>query len=265
MKGIARDCLVEFMDRKALWIFVAAILFGIFIVFVTRSIETHVTIESSGTMNLGDISEAFGNPILRAYNSFVSFIVFLAVLASVGLFPRMLERGRVDFYLSKPLSRASLLLNKLLGIFLVYGGAVVASGLVIYLAIGVVHGVFNLSLIYLLLMSLVSFFVWLSITCCFGVMSGSPVMAIMAAFILWAAQKVLAAREVIKAFLDSRIVDYALDFTYYVVPKTSAISDLFIALASGREVSDWMPLWSSLLTSAVLVFVAVWVLKRKDF
>jgi len=265
MRGITRDCLVEFVDHKSLWIFVAVVLFGVFVVIVTGNIEAHFQVQSSDMVDLGEIDKAFGNPVLRGYNSFIGLVVFLTVMASAGLFPHMLERGRADFYFSKPLTRTFLLMNKFFGIWLVYGAAVVASGLVIYLAIGLVHGVFDLSLLYLLLTSLVSLFIWLSITCCFGILSGSNAVAIMAAFIIWAAQKVLAAREVIKTFLDSRAADLVLDSFYYVLPKTSAVSDLFVALVSGREVIDWMPLWSSLLSAAVMLYIAVRLLKRKDF
>jgi hypothetical protein len=265
MRGLTRDCLVEFVDRKSLWVFVAVAVFGVFTVLVTASIETRLEMQGLAQADLEELERALGNPVLKGCNSFIGFVVFLAVLASAALFPRMLERGRVDFYLSKPLTRSWLLLNRFFAVWLVYGAAVLAAGLVVYLAVWLVHDVLDISLIYLLLTSLVSFFIWLSITCCFGVLSGSNAMAIMAAFVIWVAQKVLAGREVIKGFLDSRIVDYSLDFFYYVVPKTSAVSDMFVALVSGRGVDDWMPLWSSLLSAAVLLYVAVWWINRRDF
>ncbi len=261
MRGILTDCIAEMVDRKVLWIYAVVTGIGILSVVVSRSIELQFQTEG---MDLQQMNEMLGNPLMKGYNSFMYFLVFLSVLATAGLVPNMLARGRADFYLSKPLSRKALLLNKVFAVWVVYGAIMVFVMLIEFVAGGLVYGMYDSGIVYIILTNLLAFFIWLSVTAFAGVVSGSSAMSMMAAFLVWVLQKILAFHNGIKELIDAPIVEKIIDGLYYIVPKTGEISDLADSLVGGNSV-DWMPLYSSLAFAAVLLYVTIYLFNRKDY
>lgn len=265
MRGLNRDTVVEMFDRKIIWLFAGVTAFSLLIVFLSRGAEFNVHIQTNGEEDLNPAIGLLTNAVLRAISAYLSFLVFLAVMSSAGHIPHMTERGRVDFYLGRPISRTRLLLGRLLALVVVYGGLVAVSGLLVYFALVLAHGGFDARIFYLFGIALAGLVLWLSITALAGVMAGTTAMAIMAAFLVWVAQTILALHVTIKNFLDSAVLGYLIDTLYYIVPKPSAMSDLGITLAMGGTVRDWLPLWSSMLFAAAAVIGAVAVFRRKDY
>ncbi|MBN1211677.1 MAG: hypothetical protein JXA92_03790 [candidate division Zixibacteria bacterium] len=265
MKGITRDSLVEMFDRKLVYVFAVVTALTVLIVILSGSIDGQIRMQTGGDMNVDDFNQVLGDPIIRVFEFFVSFLVFLAVMGTAGMIPTMLEKGRADYYLSKPISRTALFLNKFVGILIVYGLTIILCGGIVYLSLGLVHGIFDFRIVYLFLFSLLAFFIWYSITAFAGIVFGSNAIAIMSAFIVWILQKILSARDVIKTLADSKPVDYIVDTSYYIIPKTGEISDMSVRMVSGRVIHDWMPLYSSLLFAIVLVYVTIYIFKRKNY
>jgi len=259
MKGMIRDSLLELFDRKIIYLFAVVTLITVVVVFLMRSIEVHIQTQSGfGADNLEDF---LGNQFLNGLSTFMSFLLFLAVMATAGLIPNMLVKGRADFYLSKPMSRSSVYMRKIGSMWLVYGGIILVCGIIGTLAIGLFHDYFSWGMLYIIIFKLVSFFVWLSIIAFVGIISGSTSVSIMGAFIVYIVQWLLDKRELIAAFIDSKPVTYVADILYYIWPKTEEVSDLTLRLAQGREVFNWMPLWSTLLFTLVTIFI----FKRKEY
>jgi ABC-type transport system involved in multi-copper enzyme maturation permease subunit len=186
-------------------------------------------------------------------------------MASANLIPSALEKGRVEYYLTKPLSRGSFLLKKYLAICITYGGIVVACAVVVYVAAAMVHGMHVTTVTYLLVAALIDLVIWFSITVTTGVITRSAPLAIMAAFLVWVAQTILAGHEAIEEFLNSAGWRYVVEGLYYIVPKPSAIFDQASAFCIGKPVTDWVPLASSAAFAAAAVIVATIILKRKEF
>lgn len=263
MRGITRDGVVEMFDRKTVYLFAAVTLIAMVIALLAPKADMEFRV--TGNVDMGSLGDFLRNPVTKALSVFLSFMVFLAVLATAGLVPNMLVRGRADFFLSKPLSRTALLLHKMLGIWLVYGATIVLGGIVVYVALFLVHGFFDWMVLYLFAFNLISFFIWLSITVTAGIVSGSNAISIMSAFLFWVGQAILRLHEQINNFLDIKPVEYVVDALYYIVPKTGEIGELTDALALGRPVESWMPLYSSLVFSVAFVTLAVVVFKRKSY
>lgn len=265
MNGILRDTLAELFDRKMLYVFVALTVIAVIIVASTSAIDMRIRITGPGD-SIDEAPSLFAqSAAIKLLGGFVSLLVFLATMASANLIPSALEKGRVEFYLTKPLSRGSFLLKKYISICLVYGGIVVACGVIVYVITTIVHGVSVASVVYLLGAALINLAIWFSITVTAGVVTRSAPMAIMTAFLIWVAQTILAGYEAIGAFLSSVGWKYIIEGLYYVVPKPSAIFDQAGALCLGKPVTDWVPLVSSLAFSAAALFSAMVVLKRKEF
>ncbi len=263
MRGIIKDCIIEMVDRKIIHVFAVVTLLAVLVVLLSSkmAMEFHV----SGDLEMQSMTDLMRNPVTKAISTFMEFLLFLVVMASAGVVPNMLVKGRTDFYLSKPLSRTSLFLNRLFGIWLTYGVVMTLSGAIIYITMVLVFGLFDWKIFSLFILNLISFMVWLSITTTVGIVSGSTAMSIMSAFLLWVAQFILKLHEQIKAFLDSKPVGFIVDALYHVVPKTGEIGEISESLALGKPVNSWLPLYSSVIVSAAVICLAITVFKRRDY
>jgi ABC-type transport system involved in multi-copper enzyme maturation permease subunit len=265
MNGILRDTFAELFDRKMLYVFVALTVIALLIIASTSAIDLRIRMTGPGETVDEAPSMFVQSAAVRMFGGFVSLLVFLATMASANLIPSALEKGRVEFYLTKPLGRGSFLLKKYVAICIVYGGIVVACGVIVHIVTALMHGVATTTAVYLLGAALINLAIWFSITVTTGVLTRSAPLAIMTAFLIWVAQTILAGHEAIGEFLSSAAGKYLVDGLYYVIPKPSAIFDQASELCLGKSVTDWVPLTSSLAFALAAVGVAIAVLKRKEF
>ncbi|MEW6412359.1 MAG: hypothetical protein AB1483_07785 [Candidatus Zixiibacteriota bacterium] len=265
MRGLTRSCISEMVDRKIFWVFIVVTMIAIAVILVSGQAQFGGGRGDSMEMNLGEVNEALGNPVTRGFAIFIDILVVLAVLATAGLIPSMLIRGRADFYLSKPISRTSLLVNKFFGILVAYSVVVVVCGLAGNLVMYLVHGIYSDNIIYVYLLNLVSLFIWLSITTFAGILFGSGSMAVMTAVLVWFLQYLLQYRDFVNQFVESRFVIRLMDIFYYILPKTSELSDLTIDVAVGSRVASWLPLYTSLAFGAAALIAAIFVFNRRDY
>ncbi|MFZ5981528.1 MAG: ABC transporter permease [Candidatus Zixiibacteriota bacterium] len=265
MRGITRDCIVEMFDRKLIYVFAIVTVLALFIVLMTASFDTEIHVQTSGNMDMEEVNDMLGNPAMNGFSFFLFVLVFLAVLGTAGLMPSMLERGRADYYLSKPISRTSLFFSKFFGIFVVYGGVITLCGLIVYLAMGFMYNFFAAGVIYIILFALLNLFIWMSVTSFSGVVFGSNAIAIMSAFIVWVLQFLLDKREFMQELLRSKTFNYVTDSIYYIIPKTGALDNLALRLAVDRVIRDWVPLYSSVLFALVVIFATVTIFRKKNY
>jgi ABC-type transport system involved in multi-copper enzyme maturation permease subunit len=261
MRGMIRDCMNELFDRKTIYVFAVIALIGVVGTIGSLLLDIRIMGRSFGA---DDMNRAFGNPMLHGYNAYMYVLVFLSVMATAGLIPGMLARGRADYYLSKPVSRTWMLLNKVFSIWVVYSGIMIVTFLVNYILSAALYGAFSFTIFYIIAINLLAFLIWLSVTAFAGVLTGSSAFTIMTAFAVWMAQKILTYHDFPKQFIDSKVVIYVIDALYYIFPKTGEISSLTDELATGGSAS-WMPLYSSLIFAAVLMFITIAIFRRKNY
>ncbi|UCD63248.1 MAG: hypothetical protein JSW34_10925 [Candidatus Zixiibacteriota bacterium] len=265
MRGFTRDSIVQLLDRKTIWLFAVVTVIMVAALIVVGNARFQGGPHGEIEFDAREINEMLGNPMLSVFSSFVSFLVILTVLLTAGTIPVMLVPGRAEFYLSKPISRTAILLNRLWGIMVAYGLLIVICGLIGYATMYFVFSVSVSGIIYLFLLNLISLFIWLSITFFAGVALGSTSMAIVTAGLVWFAQWVLQARELIKGVVDSRALEITLNVMYFVLPNTGDLSDLTVKLASGARVADWAPLYTSLGFAIILMIVTLVIFNRKNY
>jgi len=264
MKALLLDTIGELVGRKVVVLFAVLTVVLLLGVWGTWEIRQDISPEA-GQGGDADLERLLEPWVATAFSKITSVFIFFAVLASAGLMPRLVERGRVEFYLSKPFSRTQLLLGKLLSIWLVYGVVAFAGVLAVYAVTAVVHGVFDISILLLFAIYAIDFLVWVSVVVLAGVLSGSTSWAIMAAFGLWLAQWLLSAREFVTQLTGSKAAHYVLEAFYYISPKTDELGDVAVSLAVKQPVDSWLPLGSALVFSVVMSCLAVWVFRRRDY
>lgn len=265
MKGIFRDTLLELRSRKVLYLFAFVTLVMFLGIWVTGEIGDDITFQAGQDFEMEELIGPLGPWIAYVFSKIMMIFVFLAVLSIVGLIPVSLEKGRAEYYLSKPASRSRLLISRLWSIWIVYGLVLIACGVITYGFTAVVHGVFEVSILYLFAIYWLDFLVWLSIAGLAGVLFGTTAGAMLSVFMIWVAQTLLAYHDIINQLVSSKPLNYLIDFFYYTIPKSGEIGDIAVGLAIGRGVDTWMPLWSSLLFALVMFYLADRVFKRRDY
>lgn len=263
MRGLLRDTFAELVDRKIIWVFGLLTLFAVLVVGFTSTMEINFQMQSSG--GLDELNEAFNNPMLRVFSTFMSFLILLTVFATAGLIPNMFVKGRAEFYLSKPIGRARLFVTRVLSIWIVYGAVVAISGLIVWGSMIGVYDSVTGSVLAILALNLASFFIWLSIASSIGIITGSISVSLISVALVWVAQFLLSYREALEAFVQSKTLIGTVDAMYWILPKTGEISELTTEAGLGITNLDWMPLWTSLAFSIALVLAAAYLFRRKNY
>lgn len=262
MRGITRDTLAEMFDRKVIWLFIGLTVIAMLVIAASRSLS--VNIQANG-MDLNSAKDQVTEIAMGSLAAFVSLLIFIAVMASASAIPHMLERGRADYYLSKPVSRRTLFLSKLASVWAVYGGVIVVACIAVFGTVSIVHGFFDGRVFLLLAIAALEYLVWLSITFAAGILTGSTSMAIVSAFMIWIFQMILSGREGIKMFFNSPWASRIVDTLYYIMPKTGEMGEVGLNLATGQPIASWVSIWTSLLFGVVIVIGALIHFARKDY
>ena len=197
---------------------------------------------------------------------------FLAVFATAHLVPRLMEKGTVDLYLSRPVGRVSLLLSRYFAGLLLAGANVAyligSIWLIVVVKTKVVHPRFLLggAIILFGIAALLAF------TFLVGVVTSSTGVSIMATFALFFLGAILVGHDKIEAALSSDWAARAINVLYWIVPKTAELGRAVVGLVFGdegprrlREGLTLAPFVSTGLFGLASLSLASWLFRRKDF
>jgi ABC-type transport system involved in multi-copper enzyme maturation permease subunit len=266
MRGLLRDTVQEFVDKKlAYWFGAFTIFFAILPILILKTADLGVGSADMIDPTTGQFTSALLSALAWGSKWFLRFCVVIAAFSAASAFPRMLERGRAEYYLSMPLSRGRLFLSKFLSLLVVYGGVILGCAVVSIVAFGAIHGVFRFDIVYVLLTAIVNLIIWLSIISLVGIFSGSASTAITAAFFVYAIELVLSFREGFIALFSNKAAEYLLTTFYYIIPKTGEIADLGQEYAMGNAAASTQPVLTSLLFAIVLVLVTIQIFRRREY
>jgi Cu-processing system permease protein len=191
---------------------------------------------------------------------------FLAVFASSGLIPSVLEPGRIALLLSKPIGRTTLLLGRYVGnLLVVLLNHIYLIGS-IWIIIGIKTGIWDMRFLLSIPVSVFIFAVLLCVVVLIGVMSESAALSTMVAVALMLISTILAQRTIVVRLLDSEWSRQLWQALYWIVPK---VFDLGNALRQIILMEKDADLLTPVLTSAAFAIVVMWraiyVFQRKDF
>lgn len=197
---------------------------------------------------------------------------FLAIFATAHLVPRMQEKGTIDLYLSRPVSRTKLILSR-------YVAGLILAGSNIFYLLGtiwlivmwkthVVHPRFIAGgAVILLVVATLMAFAFL-----IGVVTSSTAVSIMTTYGLFFFSLMLVGHERIAAALSHEWQAALINGLYWVVPKTAELGEAVVAFVSGNQVPERVAAaltWSPFLTTggfaAGCLVLACWVFQRKEF
>ncbi len=191
---------------------------------------------------------------------------FLAVFASAGLVPSILEAGRISLLLSKPLSRTMLLAGRFAGNFLIVALNHVYLIGCVWIIIGIKTHLWEPRFLLAIPFSLFIFAVLLCVVLLIGVVFESAALSVMAPVALMLISAILAQRDVVVRLLSSEWSRQLWLVLYWIVPK---VHDLGAAMRQiillDRQAEWWAPVWTSAVFGLVALSGAVFVFKKRDF
>lgn len=191
---------------------------------------------------------------------------FLAVFASSGLIPSVLEPGRIALLLSKPLSRTTLLLGRYAGnllVVLLNHVYLIAS---IWIIIGLKTGIWETRFLLAIPISVFVFSVLLCVVVLIGVLSESAALSTMVAVAIMLVSTILAQRSFVVRLLDSEWSRQLWMGFYWFIPK---VFDLGNALRQiillDKDAELLMPVLTSAAFGLGVMMIAIHLFRRKDF
>jgi len=240
----------------------------------------------------GSTIRVFGNPVviknvvdlnpvdfllIQLFRSSNFAVMFLGVFAVAGLIPSMLEKGTVELYLSKPLSRPSLLLSRSLGATAGVALNILYFGIAIWLVFGIRVGVWHWKFLVACLLAAVAFTFYFSVVVFTGLVTRSQGFSIMLAFLFWFLSGALAGREFgLYRLWDNVIYHRVLDGLFYTTPQVSGMlenatrvigNNPFDRMLGPHAVADFtiMPFVYSLLSATLIFALAARYFSKQDY
>ncbi|HUP49493.1 MAG TPA: ABC transporter permease subunit [Thermoanaerobaculia bacterium] len=197
---------------------------------------------------------------------------FLAIFATAHLVPRMQEKGTIDLYLARPVSRFRLLMSRYLaGLILAASNVIYLLGaiwLIVMWKTQVVNPRFFLAgAIILFVIATLLAFAFLV-----GVVTSSTAVSIMTTYGLFFFALMLVAHERIEAAVSKEWQAWLISTLYWVIPKTAELGQAVVAFVAGDAVPDHVaavlspaPFLSTAAFGIACLVLASWLFQRKDF
>jgi ABC-type transport system involved in multi-copper enzyme maturation permease subunit len=269
--ALIRDTFREAFARKIFWgLFGLSTLMIVFFLFIMR---IDVVEGATATMSLfgkqAGHTQDVDRLITGVFGGIATFLytwgMFLAVFASAGLIPSVLEPGRIELILSKPVSRVHILIGRFIG------NTAVVSCNIIYLVLGVwlilsfKTGIWRAEFLWAIPSTIFIFAVLLTVVVLMGVLFESTALATMVTMGLMVISPILAQTKIMDKLLSSEAYRDAWRFLYNILPKVYDVGKMTLDIVRRQPVGDMMPLWSSAIFGAAILGAAIYVFQRRDF
>jgi len=193
------------------------------------------------------------------------FGMFLAVFASAGLIPSVLEPGRIELLLSKPVSRTHILLGRYVGNVLVVSCNIIYLVLGVWTILGIKTGIWSPVFLISIATTIFTFAVLLSVVILIGVLFESAALATMVAAALMILSLVLAQINIMLRLLSSEWSRQIWRTLYYALPKVYDLGKMTLDAIRNRTFDGFMPIWTSALFATVVLTGALLIFARRDF
>jgi ABC-type transport system involved in multi-copper enzyme maturation permease subunit len=207
------------------------------------------------------------------FSVFLYFLcTFLAIFATAHLVPRMVEKGTVDLYLSRPIGRVRLLLSRYVAGLILAGSNVVYLMGSIWLIVVWKTQVANPRFLLAGLIIFMVIAVLLAFAFLVGVFTSSTAVSIMTTYGIFFFGLMLAAHEQIAAAVSKDWQAWLIETLYWVFPKTAELGQAVVAFVGGSEMPEQVlrvltpaPFLSTAAFGIACLILASWLFTRKEF
>ena len=275
-KGISSIALVvdtfrEAMARKIFWgLFGLSTLMILFFLFL---LKIDVAEGAIATMSLFGHTSGRQVEVSRLVRQFQAGIatflytwgMFLAAFASAGLVPSVLEPGRIELLLSKPVPRWRILLGRYVGNVLIIGLNTAYLVFGVWLIFGFKTGVWQVGFLWTIATTTFIFAVLLTVVVLVGVLFESAALATMVTAGLMIVSPLLAQTRLMDRLLSSEWTRWLWRAFYNCLPKVYDMGRMTLDIVRGNPAWNPFAVWSSALFAAVMLGLGLMVFARRDF
>jgi len=268
--ALIRDTFREAFARKIFWgMFGLSTLMILFFLFLLR-----IDLVEGGLAAVSLFGRTAGTTdvdrvVRGVYGGIATFLytwgMFLAVFASAGLIPSVLEPGRIELLLSKPVSRTHILLGRYVGNVLVVSCNIVYLVLGVWIILGVKTGIWSPMFLVSIATTIFIFAVLLSVVIFVGVLFESAALSTMIAVGLMIMSPILAQTSTMLRLLSSEWSRQVWRTLYYSLPKVYDLGKMTLDAIQSRTFNGYMPIWTSAVFGAVVLTGALLIFARRDF
>ncbi len=190
--------------------------------------------------------------------------ILLALFTTAPLIGHLLEPGRVDLLLSKPIGRLRILAGHVGAVY----ATIFLMGLylfgMVWLVMSLKSGIWHPYFFVALLVVCLAFAAMYSTVLLIGVWLQNTAIALIVTYGLIFTSLLLALREQLLPQLGAA-GRQAFGIAYHLLPNFAEITPIVVQLSGHEPVASWYPLMSTLLFGAVVYLVAGIVFSRRDF
>ncbi len=269
--ALIRDTFREAFARKIFWglfgLSTLMILFFLFLLKIDLVEGAMATVSLFG--RTANRTTDVDRLVRSVYGGIATFLytwgMFLSVFASAGLIPSVLEPGRIELLLSKPVSRTHILLGRYVGNILVVACNVIFLVLGVWTILGVKTGIWSKTFLVSIATSVFIFAVLLSVVVLIGVLFESAALATMITVGLMIMSPILAQTSTMLRLLSSEWSRQIWRTLYYALPKVYDLGKMTLDAIQSQTFEGYMPIWTSALFGVVMMSAALAVFARRDF
>jgi len=262
-----------FQEARARWLFwglfglstllILIFLFVLKIDLVEGAISIMGIAATTSTLNV----HAF---VMKSY-SFISMFLYvwgtlLAIFASSGLIPSVLEPGRIALLLSKPVARPVLILGRYVGNVLIVALNHIYLVGAVWIIIGLKTHMWEPRFLLAIPNCLFIFAVLLCVVTLIGVVSESAALSVMVTVALIVVSAILAQRQFMMRVLSSEWSRDLWRTLYWIVPKFYDLATVMMQTIIFDRNLDWAtPLWTSAAFALCVLSGALYIFAKRDF
>ena len=269
--ALIRDTFREAFARKIFWgLFALSTLMILFFLFllkidIVEGAMATVSLFGRATNRSTDLDRL----VRGVYGFIATFLytwgMFLSVFASAGLIPSVLEPGRIELLLSKPVSRTHILLGRFAGNVLVISSNVTYLALGVWTILGIKTGIWSPTFLVSIATTVFIFAVLLTVVVLIGVVFESAALATMVSVGLMIMSPILAQTSTMLRLLSSEWSRQIWRTLYYALPKVYDLGKMTLDAIQDRTFSGYMPIWTSGVFGLIMLGAALYIFSRRDF
>ncbi len=269
--ALIRDTFREAFARKIFWgLFGLSTLLILFFLFLLKIDLVEGAIATVSLFGRTANRTTDVDRLVRGiYGGIATFLCYwgmiLAVFASGGLIPSILEPGRIELLLSKPVSRTHILLGRYVGNILVVSCNISFLVLGVWTILGAKTGIWSKTFLISIPVTIFIFAVLLAVVVLIGVLFESAALSTMVTIVLLIMSPILAQTSMMLRLLSSEWSRQIWRTLYYALPKVYDLGKIMLDAIQDETFAGYMPIWTSALFGVVMLSTALAVFARRDF
>jgi ABC-type transport system involved in multi-copper enzyme maturation permease subunit len=259
-ESFARKVFIFFFGLSCFSLIITGLIFGF--------VETDGILDSF----LGSKENFSGNIVtmieLAILSPLASIGLLLSIFSASSFIPVLLEKGNIDLFLSKPISRAQLIIGKYCGGLLVVFLNIAFLVLGIWIIISLKFSYWDPEFIWTIVTISFTFAVLYALIVFLGVITKGSLLGMMGAYFIFIILSPLlhAFKEQFSGFIKNDIIKKIVEILYYIIPKTSELmGKISFEITQGKGITDFQPVISSFLFLILMLLFSIFLFQKKDF